>query len=176
MAQCPGSDHNLAPVVRLVSYEIGEDVSHVERKIAPDVGRDHRDPAALLTAQGEQAEDTPTAPLQGRHQLPTRDAPSIDAAGHGDPLFLAQGLDPHAPGVVHVACDHPDRPARRPRHGSGPQHGRQVLDQEDGHPIVGAPGVEDRLPEVRNQMSPILSPKLAARLRKRPQVGSEPAQ
>ena len=176
MAQCPGDKHNLAPVVPLVSYEIGEDVSHVERKIAPDIGRDHRDPATLLTAEGDQAEDTPTAPLQGRYQLPTADAVPVDHAGHWDPLLLAQGLDPPAPAIVDVGGDHPDRSSRRPRHGSGPQLGRQVLDKEDRHPIVGAPGTEDRLPQVRNQTSPILSPKLATRFRKRPQVGSEPAQ
>jgi hypothetical protein len=63
-------------------------VPYIERKIPPGVGRRRRDAAALLTAEREQVEDAPTAPLQGRHQLPTPDAPSVDAAGHGDPLFF----------------------------------------------------------------------------------------
>ena len=107
-------------MMRLVSYEIPQNVPYIERKISPDVGRRRRDATALLTAEREQVEDAATASLQSRHQLPTPNAPPVDTAGDGDPLRLAPGPDPHAPGIVQVACDHPDLPTRRPWNGRGP--------------------------------------------------------
>jgi hypothetical protein len=148
VAQGPGDQHDLAAVVRLVSHEIGQHVPYVERKIAPDVGRRPRDRATRFTAEGEEPEDALAAPPQGRYQFPAPDPASVDAARHRDPQFLAQSLDPRAPGIVDVAGDHANRSARRTRDSRRPQPRRQVLHQEDRDPIAGPPGVEDRTPQV----------------------------
>jgi hypothetical protein len=153
--QCPGRPDNLTAVVGLVSHEIGQNVSDVERQIAPSVGRSQRNLAALLTAESEEAEDALATALECRDQLLRPGSPSVDATGHGDPQLLAQGLDPHAARIVNVAGDHADGATGRSRDRGGPQLSRQVLDQEDRHPIVGPPGVEDRSPKIRDHISTI---------------------
>jgi hypothetical protein len=80
-----------------------------------------------------------------RYQFSAPDPPAVDAPGHWDPQFLAQGLDPHAPSIVHVARDHANCAAGRPRDSSRPQLRRQVLDPEDRDPVAGPPGVEEVL-------------------------------
>src|SRR4029453_14464340 len=56
-----------------------------------------------------------------------------------DSVFLAEGLDPHAPGVVHVPGDHANRAPWRPGNRSVPQGSGQVLHEVRGDAAVGAP-------------------------------------
>ena len=92
VAQGPGDQHDLATVVRLVSHEISEHVSYVERKVTPDVGRRPRDGATRFTSKGEEPEDALAASLQGRHQLPAPDPSPVDTAGHRDSQFRPRVL------------------------------------------------------------------------------------
>jgi hypothetical protein len=49
---------------------------------------------------------------------------------------------------MEVTCHHADGAPRRARNGGFPQLGSQLLDEEDRHPVVGAPSIENRISKV----------------------------
>jgi hypothetical protein len=139
---------DLPAVMGFVRHEVGEDVSDIEREIAPGIGGGGRDAAASVTAQGEQTQDAPAASAQGGRQDPAAHAMPIDAARSRDAELIAQGLDPAAPGVVKVGRHHADAAPGSAGDGALPQLERDMLDQENGQPVAGPPRVQDRFPEV----------------------------
>jgi hypothetical protein len=64
-------------------------------------------------------------------------------------VLLADHLDPRAPSVVNMACDHSDRAARSPWHARSPERGGQVLNEKDCDAVVGSPRRKDCGSEVR---------------------------
>ena len=81
--------------------------------------------------------------FEGRAQLPSSDGPVIDPYGGDDPMLMAQGLDPRAPGVVDMGSDRPDRAARDSGDGRGPQDRGNVLDEVVCDATVGSPSSQD---------------------------------
>jgi len=73
----------------------------------------------------------------------------IDIGRHCDSVLFAEGLDPHAAGIVDMTGDHADGAARRAGHLGFPKVRGQMLDQKDRDAIVGFPRAEDRIPQVK---------------------------
>jgi hypothetical protein len=61
----------------------------------------------------------------------------------------AESLEPHAPGVVEVAGNHADCLPRDFRDRSGPDLRGYVIDEKDGDLMIGLPGRQDELGEIR---------------------------
>jgi hypothetical protein len=103
----------------------------------------------VLTRKLEQSGNAPAAAPESRQELPSSDPVPIDGGWNREPERLTEGLDPHAAGIVNVAGDHPDGATGRSWHGGGPEADRQLLEEKEGNAIVGFPGGEDRLAEIR---------------------------
>src|SRR6266851_7462956 len=130
--------------------EIGKNVADVQRKVAPNIRRGDRNAAAGIAPEPEKAVDAQTAAFERRHQLPSADSPAIDAVGHRNAMLLTDHLDPHAPSVVDMACDHADRATRSPWNARSPERGGQVLDEKDRDAVVGPPRCKDCVSQVRS--------------------------
>jgi hypothetical protein len=76
-------------------------------------------------------------------QSPKEGAPSDSAAIHGsdapEALRHTKGPEPHAPGVVKVAGEHLDSPARSSREWGSPKVTRESLKEERGGSVCGLP-------------------------------------
>jgi hypothetical protein len=129
--------------------EITEHVSHIQWQVAPHVGPGRRDRPAVLTPKLQEAGDALPAAPQRRQQLTSPDPVPIDRRRDRKPVWFAEGLYPHAAGIVNVSSDHPDGAARRTRDGSSPKVSREVLEEKEGDAIVGSPGGENRFAEIR---------------------------
>jgi hypothetical protein len=142
MTELPGQHHDLAPVVALMRDEVCQDMRDVQRQVTPDVAFRRRHMAPRSHTEGEECFDPLAAPLKGGKQFRSRDLAAIDRGGKGDSVFLAERLDPHAPGVVEMPRDHADRAPRRSWNGRIPECAGQILDEVRGDPTVGPPGVQ----------------------------------
>ena len=91
--------------------EIGEDMRDVQRQVAPYVGLRWRDLASCSDAELEERFDALATPLESGKQFMTRYLAAVDRGGDRDPVFLPEGFEPHATGVVQMSGDHPDRAA-----------------------------------------------------------------
>src|SRR6266566_9078281 len=129
--------------------EIGKNVADVQRKVAPNVRRGDRDPAAVVAPEPEKIVDAHAAALERRNQLPSADPAAIDAVRDGEAMLPADHLDPHAPSVVDMAHDHADRATRSPWNARSPELGGQVLNEKDRDAVVGPPRSKDCVSEVR---------------------------
>jgi hypothetical protein len=167
MTELTRQHHDLAPMVTLVRGEVREDMSHVQRQVAPDVTLRGRDVASGRQTELEQRFDPVAAPLQRGKQCPSRDLTAIDRGGDGDSMFTPECSDPHAPGVVKVPGDHAHRPPRRSGNRGVPECGGQLLDEVCGDPAVGSPGGQERRAEIggRDHLYQRMRTFTAARLR-----------
>ena len=133
----------------LVRDEIAKDVPHIQWQVAPHVGSGRRDRPAVLTTELQQAGDAVAAAPQRGQELPSSDPVPIDRGWDEEPVWLAEGFDPPAAGIVNVTGDHADPATGRARHVGSPERGRQVLEEEEGDAIVGPPGGQNRFAEIR---------------------------
>src|SRR6266566_138435 len=120
----------------------------VQRQVAPHVGLRRRHTASGgYTELEERFDPCATTPKRGK-QFTTRYLAPVDSCRDGDPVFLTKGLEPHAPGIVHMAGDHADSAPWRPRNGGVPQCSGQVLNKIGGDAIVGPPRSQERRVEI----------------------------
>ena len=143
MPELTRQHHDLASVVALMRDEVCQDMGDVQRQVAPDVGFRRRHVASCLNAEREERLDPPATAVQGGKQLASRNRAAIDRDGDRDPVFPAERLEPHAPGVVEMPRDHADRAPRRPWNGGIPNRGRQMLYEVRGDPAVCPPGGQE---------------------------------
>ena len=135
MAQLTRQNDDLASVVALVRYQIGENVGDIQGQVAPHIAPRRRQMAAGSQAKVEKRRNASTAPLEGGQQLTSRYPAALDRGRDGDAVFLAEGLDPRAPGVVEMPGNHADRAARGPkRERQLDLAGREVLERDAEQP------------------------------------------
>src|SRR5204863_1617688 len=127
MTELTGQHHDLTAVVALVRDEIGENMRHVERQIAPHVRFGRWDAASSSESELEERFDPPAAPAKRDKQLATRRLTAVDVGGNGNPVFRAECLEPHAADVVEMDGDHADRAAGLAGNRGPPDLRRQVL-------------------------------------------------
>jgi hypothetical protein len=135
---------DLAPVMPLVCDEVGEDMRDVQRQVAPGVGLRRRQMTSRSDAELEERFDAPATPLESRKQFMPRDLAAVDRSGDRDPVFLPEGLDPHATGVVEMPGDHTGGAPRRPGKRDVPKASGYVLNEVRRDSAVGAPSSEKR--------------------------------
>ena len=124
---------------------------YVKRQIPPRIRRRRRDASAVLTPKFEQAGDPAAASAQAFYKFSRLHPVPVHAGRDPDPVRAAQRFDPHAPGVVNMARDHPDGAARNTGDHCRPEFEREVFDEKDSNPVVGGPGGQDRIPKVRGR-------------------------
>lgn len=123
MAELASHEDDLAAVVALMGDKVGKDVCNIEWQVAPHVGPRRRKSASAVTAKVQKAEDAPTAATKGRQELPPRSCMAFHFLRNLDPVFLPEGLDPHAPTVMNVAANHSNCPLRPSGHLGCPEAG-----------------------------------------------------
>ena len=148
MAELASNHNDLAAMVALVRDEIGEHMPNVERQVAPYIGLRRRDLSACRNPKLEKLLDTATTPLQRYQQTPTRDLAPVDSSGNGDPVLLAERLEPHAPRVVHVPRNHADSAPWFSRNRSIPDYGWKLFDEMGRNEAVRPPRGEDGGPQI----------------------------
>jgi hypothetical protein len=151
MPQLTRHQDDLAPVMTLVRDEIGKDMPHVKRQIPPGIRRRGRDASAVLTPELEQAGDPAAASAQAFYQFAMPHPVPVHAGRDPDPVRAAQRFDPHAPGVVNMAHDHPNGAARNTGDGCRPKFEREVFDEKDSNLVAGGPGGQDGVAKVRGR-------------------------
>src|SRR5437879_9211578 len=115
----------------LMRDEVGQHMAYVEGQVAPYIPSRRRDLPPGLKAQLQQCCDAVAAVLQGSHELPPCDTTLIHASRRGNAVFPPQRLDPSAPRVVQMSCDHSDRAPWRSGNRRVPECGWQALDELD---------------------------------------------
>jgi hypothetical protein len=144
MTELARQHDDLASVMPLVCDEVGEDMRDVQRQVAPDVGLRRRQMTSRSDAELEERFDPAAAPLESQKQFMPRDLAAIDRGGGRDPVFLPEGLDPHATGVVEMPGDHAGGAPRCPGKRDVPKASGYVLNEVRRDPAVGAPSSQKR--------------------------------
>lgn len=144
MTELPRHEDDLAAVMAFVSDEVGQDMRDVEREVAPHVGLRRRYVASRRDAELEERFDPPATPLERGQQFTPRDRAAVHRSGDRDPVFPAEGLEPHAASIVKMPRDHADRAPWSPWNRSIPDRRGEMLDEIRRHPAVGPPGGEKR--------------------------------
>jgi hypothetical protein len=67
--------------------------------------------------------------------------PSVNTSWYLHIIISADHFDPHASGVVDMASDHTDGPARGPGDLQVPRFVRKTLEEELRHAIAGSPHI-----------------------------------
>ena len=127
MAELTREHHDLPSMMALVGDEVGQDMRNVKRQVAPDVRFGRRHMASRFQAEREKIFDRAAASFESGEQLMAIDGAAIDGCRHLDAMFLAERLDPHAPGIMDVTSDHPNRAAWRTGNSRVPDGRREVL-------------------------------------------------
>ena len=148
MAKLARQHDDLTPVVALVRHEIGQHVADVQRQVAPHVRLRRRHLAASRDAELEKRLDAVTAPPERGQQLSAPDPSPVYQSGYWNPVWLAERLQPRAPGVMQMRRDHAHRTSWRSRNGDVPQRLRQMLDDVRGNAAVRPPRGKHRRPQV----------------------------
>src|SRR5436305_12464258 len=99
-------------MVTFVRNEIGQNVPHVERKVAPRIGGGDGDYTASVKTERKQIEDAAATAAQSWKQRLGSNLVSIDGSRHNDAVLVADRLYPHVPGIVNVPRDHPTGASR----------------------------------------------------------------
>jgi len=128
-------------MVCLVSHEIAEKVHDIRRKVLP---RSCRHRATASYTESNQANDALAAACERAQQLCGPNHATINPSRYHNTMARANHFDPHAPGVVNVRHDHPNRAARRAGYTLRPQLRRQVLDEIHRYSIVRSPRSNQR--------------------------------
>jgi hypothetical protein len=139
MTELTREHDDLPPVVSFVCHEVRQDMWDVERQVAPHVRLGRRHLSSRRKAELEERFDSLAAPLESRQQLMARNLAAVNRGRDRDPVFLAEGLEPHASRVVHVPGDHADRALGRSGYRNIPEGSRQVLHEVRGDAAVGPP-------------------------------------
>ncbi len=121
MTELTRQHDDLASVMALMCDEVCQDMRDIQRQVAPYVGLRRRHIASRSDAQLEERFDPPATPLESGKQFMPRDLAAVDRGGDRDPVFLAEGLKPHAPGVVQMPGDHANRAPRCPGNSGVPE-------------------------------------------------------
>ena len=129
-------------MVSFMSYKVTEKVHKIGREVLP--GRWRKRPTARHT-ESHQCDYAVAALHQRLGQLGRLNRAAINTLRDFDAMARADHLDPHAPGVVYVRCDRPNRAARTARNIFRPQLRRQFLDQIHRHLMVCVPRGKQRL-------------------------------
>ena len=148
MSHLPGEHDDLSAMMAFVGDKIAEDVSDIEGKVSPYIGRRGRDASALDTAKFEQFKDSVTAQPEGSDEFVRFDHVPVDALRDRNTVGKPESLDPHAPGILNVTGDHPHRATRCSWHLGFPQRCGQMLDQKDRDAVIGFPYVKDRVVQI----------------------------
>src|SRR5260370_21200266 len=98
--------NDLATMMSVVDHQVCEDMHNIYGQVQPRHSR-RCDSAALSDTELKQFEDSVTASLERRHQLPARHRVSAHTLRCTDAVSSPQHLDPHAATIVNLACDHP---------------------------------------------------------------------
>lgn len=88
MAQLASEHHDLSAMMTFVRDEIRQDMPHVERKIAPAVGRRYGNRAAVREPELQQAKNAATALAECSNQFSRSNFVSINDAWHCDAMLL----------------------------------------------------------------------------------------
>jgi hypothetical protein len=128
-------------MVCLVSHEVAKKVHYIRRKVLPG-GCGHR--AAASYTESNQANDAVAAACERAQQLCRPYRATINRSRDHNAMARADHFDPHAPGVMNVRHDHPNRSARRAGYTLRPQLRRQVLDEIHRYSIVRSPRSNQR--------------------------------
>src|SRR4029453_19183363 len=108
MTELARQHDDLAAMMSLVRDEVGEDMRHVQRQVAPDIAPRRRHVASIDEAELEERCDSLAASFESRQQFAACDRSSIDRGGSCDAVLPAQHFDPGAAGVVNVSQDNAD--------------------------------------------------------------------
>jgi hypothetical protein len=108
MAELTRQHDNLSPVMALVRDEIRQDMRHIQRQVAPNVGLRRRHMASGGEPELKECFDASAAPIQSRKQFATRHLAAVNRSRDGDAVFLTQGLEPHTPSIMDMRRDHAD--------------------------------------------------------------------
>jgi len=144
MACLPGHHHDLSTVVRLVGHEVREHVADVERQVAPDIPLRRRYLPGGREPQTEKILNPLPAAFQRSHELASPHAMMVHTVGRSQTVLAPERLDPSASAVVDMRRNHPNGAVGHVRNLGVPERGREVLNEGDVDPVVGAPGGDDR--------------------------------
>ena len=148
MPELTSEQDDLPAVMRFVRHEVRQDVTDIEREVAPDVGWRRRHLGIRLESEREERLDAVGAPREGREQLAPPYATPIDEPWHPDPMRLAECANPASTGVVQVRHEHADGAAWRTGNGLTPEGGGQLLDEIGGDAAIRPPCREHGRPQV----------------------------
>ena len=139
MARLPRDHQNLTAMVSFVRGEVGQHVSKVERKIAPDISLGRRDLIFVSKAELEKRLHRRATALQCGNELSRSDLMMIDTRWRGDAVLPAERFKPPAPGIVEVSSDGTDGPPGYARNSNVPECRRQGLYELHRYAIIRPP-------------------------------------
>ena len=87
-------------MVRLVRYEVRQDMPDIEREIPPSVGGCRRHPAATVATEAQQVLDGRATKAKGADEVDLLDASSVYQLGSRKPVRRPKSPDPHTPRIV----------------------------------------------------------------------------
>src|SRR6202521_1605692 len=102
MPRLSRQQHDLSAMMSFVSHQVCEDMHNIYGQVQPRLSR-RWDSAALIDTELKQLEDSVTASLERRRQLPARHRISAHTLRCTDAVPSPQHLDPHAAAIVNVA-------------------------------------------------------------------------
>ena len=126
-------------MMRLMSDKVVEKVNEIGGKVLPGC---RRDGAAPRRTEPDHVDDAFAAAFKSTRQARWFNCSGVDSPRHRDAMTRCDHLDPHAPRVVNVGCERPNRAARRAGDVHGPQLRWQVLYEVHGDTVVRAPRVD----------------------------------
>jgi hypothetical protein len=100
--------------------------------------------ASRSDPQLEERFDAPAAVFESGKQLTWGYISAVNRSRDREPVFLTEGLDPHAPDVVQMSGDHADTASRCLRQASAPESTGQVLHKVRGYAVVSPPSGQKR--------------------------------
>ena len=142
MSELVRDKHDLAPMMALMSDEIGQHMPHVKRQVAPCIRRRRRNSPVPLEPQGQQAGDPAAATFQARTSWKRVTRCRSTAGGTAIPCGCPRSYR-HAVRIVDMASEHPKRAPRRTRDSSVPQCGGELFDQEGRDAVVRGPSLQN---------------------------------
>jgi len=144
VAQRPGRDDELPPVVRLVGQGVSAEEDRVAGHGAVDEPALHAGKrAAVCQPRAQQAFHGIGAQGQGREDIGRRGRGAVHLAGDGDPGCRREAVQPEAAAVVEVGGDAPHGAAGRAGQSQRPEVRGELLHKERGDPAVDAPRIQD---------------------------------
>ncbi len=97
------------------------------------------DSAPVGAAEPEEFPDGDGTLAKSTDKIRLRDYPAVDQRGDENPVRFPEGTDPHAPGIVNMAGDHPGSAARCTRDAAIEECSGQTGEEQTGDTGVGRP-------------------------------------